>query len=239
MSEGLTSTRGTRLSLRGEQTRRRLLEAAERVFAELGYHDASIVKITQAAEVSQGTFYIYFEGKRQIFDELVADLNRRVRHAMSEGIARGHSRAEAERFGFAAFFRFTAEHPALYRIIRQAEFVSPEALHEHYRKIAEGYVAGLRRAMDDGEIVRADPEVLAWALMGVGEMIGMRWILWRQAGTPEVPEHVFEEMYGFIMRGLGTPAATPGPDDERPDQRPDRRPGGRADHRPGDPGARR
>lgn len=46
--------------------------------------------------------------------------------------------------------------------------------------------------------------ICAMALMGVGEMIGMRWILWRDdAEAGEVPEHVFEEMYAFVRRGLG------------------------------------
>jgi AcrR family transcriptional regulator len=199
-----TSTSGRPLSAKGERTRRSLLDAAEQVFGALGYHDASIVKITEAAEVAQGTFYIYFESKRQIFDELVTDLNRRVRRAMSEGARQGRTRAEAERLGFLGFFRFTAEHPDLYRIIRQAEFAAPDALRRHYRAIADGYIAGLRAAMDEGEIPVADPEVVAWALMGVGEMIGMRWILWREdAEGGEVPEHVFEEMYAFVRRGLG------------------------------------
>ncbi|HWV84745.1 MAG TPA: TetR/AcrR family transcriptional regulator [Capillimicrobium sp.] len=199
---------GRALSGRGERTRRRLLEAAEEVFAQLGYHDASIVKITEAAGVSQGTFYVYFEGKREIFDELVDDLNRRVRHAMSEAAAQGGTRAEAERLGFRAFFRFTAEHPALYRVIRQAEFVSPGAMHRHYERIAEGYVSGLRRAIEDGEIAEQDPEVAAWALMGIGELLGMRWILWGDPDDPAAPpgqvsDEAFEEMFAFIQRGLG------------------------------------
>jgi AcrR family transcriptional regulator len=202
VTEVLTNTSGQPLSKRGERTRRRLLDAAEQVFGEYGYETASIVKITEAAGVSQGTFYLYFESKRQIFDELVADLNRRVRRAMSEAAERGTTRAERERLGFAGFFRFTAEHPALYRIIRQAEFVSPQALHGHYAKIAEGYVEGLRAAMEAGEIAKGDPEVLAWALMGVGEMVGMRWILW-DPDRGEIPDDVFEQVVQFITRGLG------------------------------------
>ncbi|GIU92640.1 MAG: TetR family transcriptional regulator [Acidimicrobiia bacterium] len=193
---------GRALSSKGERTRRRLLEAAERVFGEYGWEDASIVKITEAAGVAQGTFYRYFPSKEAIFEELVDDLNRRVRRAMSEGAARGRTRAEAERYGFEAFFRFTAEHPALYRIIRQAEFASPPALHRHYEKIAAGYVEALRIAMDRGEIARGDPEVLAYALMGIGELVGMRWILW--AGADRVPDHVLDELSRFIARGLGT-----------------------------------
>ena len=197
----VTAPDGRRLGAKGERTRRRLLEAAEQVFADLGYHEASIVKITDACGVAQGTFYLYFESKQQIFDELVLDLNRRVRHAMSQGAAQGRTRAERERLGFRGYFQFTSEHPALYRIIRQAEIVAPHILHQHYERIAEGYVTGLREAMDADEIVTADPEVLAWILMGIGEIVGMRWILWGETDT--VPEHVFDEMAQFVSRALG------------------------------------
>jgi AcrR family transcriptional regulator len=198
----LTGVAGRPLSSRGARTRRRLLEAAENVFAELGYHDASIVKLTEAAGVGQGTFYLYFSSKKEIFDELVLDLNHRVRQAMTEAASHGTTRAEREVLGFTAFFHFTAEHPALYRIIRQAEFVSPEMLHRHYDRLTDGYVAGLRQAMADGEIANGDPEVLAWALMGIGELIGMRWILW--AERDELPPSVAVELAEIIRRAIGS-----------------------------------
>jgi AcrR family transcriptional regulator len=198
-AEGTAPPRGARTA-RGERTRTRLLEAAEQIFTELGYHDASIVKIAEAAGVAPGTFYLYFAGKLEIFDELVEDLNGRVRQAMADAASRGQTRQEAERLGFQAFFRFTAEHPALYRVIRQAEFVSPRALRLHYERIVDGYVRGLQEAMARGEIATGDPEVLAWALMGVGEMIGRRWILW--GDTDEIPEDVFEETMRFVQRAL-------------------------------------
>jgi AcrR family transcriptional regulator len=195
------------LTARGERTRQKLLESAERIFAELGYHDASIVKITEAAGVGQGTFYLYFSSKQQVFDEVVLDLNSRVRHAMTEASERGKTRAERELLGFGAFFRFTAEHPALYRIVRQAEFVSPETLQLHYERLTEGYVQGLRAAMDAGEVAAGDPEVLAWSLMGIGELVGMRWILWN--GSAEMPERVFDELARIIVRALGARGLDP------------------------------
>jgi AcrR family transcriptional regulator len=187
---------------RGNRTRARILEAAEQVFSRYGYHDASIVKVTEAAGVAQGTFYLYFGGKKQVFDELVEDLNRRVRRAMSEASAQGKDRIESERLGFQAFFRFTAEHPALYRIIRQAEFVSPEALRLHYTRIVEGYVTGLDKAKSNGEIADLDTSVAAWALMGIGELVGMRWVLWNETDDA-MPEHVFDEVMALIRRALG------------------------------------
>jgi AcrR family transcriptional regulator len=196
VTDVLVGTDGRPLAARGQRTRARLLEAAEKVFAELGYNDASIVKITEAAGVGQGTFYLYFPGKAEIFDCLVRDLNRRVRRAMSEAAEKGETRIQAELNGFHAFFRFTAEHPALYRIIRQAEFASPETLQFHYDRLVEGYVVALKQAMDVGEIARRDPEVLAWALMGIGELIGMRYILW--AGQNDVSQHVLDEIERII-----------------------------------------
>ncbi len=195
--------RGTEPSApgKGQRTRRALLRAAEDVFGALGYHDASIVKITEAAGVAQGTFYLYFSSKRQIFDEVVADLNQQVRYAMSEAARGASTRLEAERLGFAGFFRFTAEHPALYRVIRQAEFVSPQALRNHYETIIENYIPPLNDAMASGEITSGDPMVLAWSLIAVGEAIGMRWILWNDAH--EVPPGVFEQMMTIIARMLG------------------------------------
>jgi AcrR family transcriptional regulator len=192
----ITGTDGRPLAAKGQRTRARLLEAAERVFSDLGYNDASIVKITEAAGVGQGTFYLYFQSKAEIFDQLVRDLNHRVRRAMTEGAQEGKTRIESELLGFRAFFHFTAEHPALYRIIRQAEFASPQTLQFHYDRLVEGYVAALERAMEAGEIERRDPEVLAWALMGIGELIGMRYILW--AERREVSERVLGEIERII-----------------------------------------
>jgi AcrR family transcriptional regulator len=108
-----TSPDGRTLSRKGAATRRRLIDAAESCFAEFGFHDASVVKITEAAGVAQGTFYLYFATKKEVFDELVRDLNSRVRHAMKEASAEGRTRLEAELLGFAAYFRFTSEHNAL------------------------------------------------------------------------------------------------------------------------------
>ncbi len=192
---------------KGERTKRHLLEAAEQVFGEYGYHDASVAKITEVAGVAQGTFYLYFASKLAVFEEVVADLNRRVRHAMSEAAAGATTRLEAERLGFAGFFRFTAEHPALYRVIRQAEFVSPRAMRQHYESIIAHYIPPLRDAMARGEIAEGDPAVLAWSLIAVGEAVGMRWILWDEA--TEVPPAVFEEMVAILARllGVGTPPA--------------------------------
>ena len=189
---------------RGRRTREKILASALKEFGKVGYHDASIVRITEGAGVAMGTFYLYFDGKLAVFNELVEDLNRRLRHRMTQAIVDAPDRLAAERAGFRAFFEFTTEVPQLYRIIRQAEFVSPEARHLHYGRIVEGYQRALAAASDAGEIAPLDPEVTAWALMGIGEIIGMRWILWQEGedGAPAIPDDVLDNTLDFITRAL-------------------------------------
>lgn len=68
-------------SARAER-RRQILDAAKRVFADAGYHGASIGAIIGEAAIARGTFYLYFESKEAVFgallDEAMAELRTRV-----------------------------------------------------------------------------------------------------------------------------------------------------------------
>ncbi len=57
-----------------ESRRAAVLVVARRIFSQKGYHDTSINQIIEAAAIARGTFYLYFESKRAIFDELLGDL---------------------------------------------------------------------------------------------------------------------------------------------------------------------
>ena len=57
-----------------EARREQILEAAVEVFGEMGYHAANVADVIARAGVARGTFYQYFENKRQVFDELLDDL---------------------------------------------------------------------------------------------------------------------------------------------------------------------
>jgi AcrR family transcriptional regulator len=56
-----------------------ILSAARRRFAQRGYHRTSIDDIIAEAGIARGTFYVHFESKRAIFDELLAELLQTLR----------------------------------------------------------------------------------------------------------------------------------------------------------------
>jgi AcrR family transcriptional regulator len=65
---------GRALRSRGQQTVRRLLDAAEHVFATRGYHNARVEDIANAAKTSHGTFYLYFASKEDVLGQLLLDV---------------------------------------------------------------------------------------------------------------------------------------------------------------------
>ncbi len=63
---------------RGEQTRKRLLDAASSILPVLGYHAIRIDDIVETAGVSHGSFYRYFDSKAVVFQVLAADAATRM-----------------------------------------------------------------------------------------------------------------------------------------------------------------
>jgi AcrR family transcriptional regulator len=54
-----------------QERRRQILASAKAVFAEAGYHGASIHAIIEKAQIARGTFYLYFTGKAAVFDSIL------------------------------------------------------------------------------------------------------------------------------------------------------------------------
>jgi AcrR family transcriptional regulator len=191
---------------RGQRTRAKLLGAAEKIFGEQGYEGAAIVDITREAGVAQGTFYVYFPSKKAVFVELVNELGSRLRRRLAEAVSGVEDRLEVERVGFHAFLQFVQEHRNLYRIVRQAEFIDEELYRSYYDKMADGYRKGLKAAMRKGEFNKFDVEAIAYALMGIFDFLGMRWVLWEKALPPR---KVLDDVFLFIAHGLAkVPADT-------------------------------
>ena len=54
-----------------EERREQVLRSAMKVFAQKGYHATSVGDIIRRAAIARGTFYLYFENKRQIFEAIL------------------------------------------------------------------------------------------------------------------------------------------------------------------------
>lgn len=201
-------------TLRGKHTQRIVLKAAEEVFARRGLHRSSVAQIAERAGVATGTFYVYFEGKEQLFLALVEDLGLRLEAYVTEQArARLESGAASRRrVVLEAFLDFVREHPHLYRLVRQSEDLEVEAPRAFYRRIATTWSRVLSDDMSQGDAAKTNPELLAWILMGVLHFVGMRYVEWQGEKGP-LPDTLIDQVSAFIEAGVrrgAVPNAAPG-----------------------------
>src|SRR5262245_59785382 len=70
-----------------DDKRRRVLDAALRMFATRGYPGPAVPEVAEAAGVGTGTLYHYFEHKQQLVNEVYRDAKLRLRGALLDQLS--------------------------------------------------------------------------------------------------------------------------------------------------------
>jgi AcrR family transcriptional regulator len=200
------------------ERRQQVMKVALRLFAERGYHQTSIQDILDEAAIARGTFYLYFDSKRAIFDELVDDFLRRIREVvrrvdLGEGAAPPLQQIEQN---LARVMAILLQNRDLSRLaLRLAEGMGIDR--ECDTKMAEFYerlLTLIGGALDSGQrmgLVRpCDTKVVAQAALGSLKEVVLHWIVNRES-TPAEIEHVTREILLFSLRGLFIGPGGPGP----------------------------
>lgn len=121
MSEGRTPTRSAAAVARGERRRARtratILDAAEVVFGRDGYERARIEEIAEAADVSVGSIYLHFDGKRGVYMHLVDRALTLFGQYMERSNDPGLTPLQRVLAGGDAYLRFHVEHPGAFHFL--------------------------------------------------------------------------------------------------------------------------
>lgn len=180
------TTPSTSRADRAAQTRRRLLDAAARTFAERGYAAASVATIGEAAGVSRGLVNFHFASKEKLLHAVVADL---VAELEADLFAPDEDEVPASPLAALAGLidahrRFLTEQPGRARLLfrLQAEELNPALglhdfadLHDRWlTRTRPWWQAGVRQ----GEIDPAlDHEATATLVIGALRGIALEWLL--------------------------------------------------------------
>jgi AcrR family transcriptional regulator len=159
---------------KGEVTRRALLDAAARLFAERGYHETSVPDIVRAAGVGHGTFYEYFGSRRDILLALtrpIVDARERMPSLKSRNLA---DRIRAEIFWYVSDH---VEHLELSKVWHAASNFDAEVA-ETRRRERDRRVARVRKAIETADVrPDIDPGIAAAALVAMLEEFTHRWFI--------------------------------------------------------------
>jgi AcrR family transcriptional regulator len=101
------------------QNRQLILEAAQRVFAELGYGATTVRDIIRATPLASGTFYNYFKSKEEVFQAIRDDSALRIRPRLRAERVRAATIEEFISGTFRTFFQYVHDDQGNFQAIRR------------------------------------------------------------------------------------------------------------------------
>ena len=190
---------------RGQQTRARLLAAAQKVFERDGYLDARVADISAAAHVAHGSFYTYFDSKEDIFREIVETVADDVYAALD---ARDEGSA-AERISAANLrhVELYEQHAIVLGLIEQVGNLAQfsELRRDMRRRSVERAERLIKRLKAEGETTAEplDPHIMATALVGMTDSFAYTWFV---LGEPFHRTKALANLDAIWLRTLGVRA---------------------------------
>jgi AcrR family transcriptional regulator len=157
-----------------EANRAAILRAGRDVFAELGYGAATVRDIVRRTDLATGTFYNYFPDKEAVLRTLVEDIAAEARRRVRAARRSAATTEEFVRDGYRAYFRFIAEDPQTFALLRRNTGTIRAVFGEPM--IGAGISelrSDLERGVAAGVLPPHDVELMASAMVGAGVECGV------------------------------------------------------------------
>jgi AcrR family transcriptional regulator len=178
-----------------------IIEAARRVFAELGYDAAGVRDVIRGTELASGTFYNYFADKEEVFravlDQSAQEIRRRLRRA------RAQARNVQELVGgaYRTWFEFLVEDELVFELMRRnAEPIRALLGDPMLGAAIDELLDDLRMAIARGELPAFEPDYMAGAMAGAALELGVRMTERRPADVDGATRFATDLFLGGIER---------------------------------------
>lgn len=200
----MTSTTTPRSSRMPRSERRaQLLEAAQAVFVQSGYHAAAMDEIADRAGVSKPVLYQHFPGKLDLYlallDTHCDTLEQLVRRALGTDAGDNESRVRAT---VAAYFDFVTREDAAFRMVFESDLTSVPQVRSRLDAVELACAEAIAEVI--AEDTGADDEralLLGSALAGMAQVAARHWL----AQDGDIPEaEAAATISTLAWRGLGS-----------------------------------
>ena len=187
------------------ERRQQILNHARDVFAKRGYYAAKIDDIVAAAGIARGTFYLYFEDKRAIFEEIVdrvfTRLGMTILRVDPDDAARsvGTQIRENIRRIAALLLEDRATTKIMLSDAVGVDAAFDRKLHSFYDEVATLLETSLRDGQALGVVAPGDPKLFAYLTLGALKELLYQVVL-REWEITE--DDLVEEIFGFLRRGF-------------------------------------
>lgn len=187
-----------------------MLRAAEQVFAERGYHAASVDEVAEAAGFSTGALYSNFEGKEDLFLEVLERQIERQSVEIADSIADVPTIEERTRTGAAQWVAYVEREPRTIMLFMEfwAYAVRNPAVRtrfaSRYARVREAMTAMIERSARELDVqLKLPAEELAVVLDALADGFALQ-----QLADPDaVPGDLFGKALMMLFEGAGAQRA--------------------------------
>ncbi|MDR7302144.1 TetR/AcrR family transcriptional regulator [Haloactinomyces albus] len=176
---------------------RQILDAAVQVFAEHGFHQASMDEISDAAGISKPMIYTYLGAKDELFVACIRREAGRLIEAIGEAVDENLRTDEQLWRGLRAFFEYVNDNRASWTVLHRQANIQGEPFSgelAEWRDRAVALIAALltrATAATEQPVQTEQMEPFAAALVGAGESMLDWWI--------DHPEHTADGLSRRLM----------------------------------------
>ena len=196
---------------RQEWQRRFIQERALGVFAASGYHGSTMEMVAEAAEVSKGTLYNYFESKEELFASLIERGVDGLFNMVDEVVAAGGSIEEMTRRLVLHFFEYFESGLGMHRILLsegdRTGLVHQRELRTLMRSRQKAFIERVAELIRGGQelgVIRQGDPVRAAAV--VINILFSEIMLDAMRDHDAPPSEGADEITAYVLGALGVPA---------------------------------
>ncbi|BDZ57135.1 TetR family transcriptional regulator [Barrientosiimonas humi] len=170
-------TRGRSGRLPRSARRAQLMEAAQSVFVESGYHATAMDEIAERAQVSKPVLYQHFPGKLDLYLALLETHTSELPSLVQDALDSTTDNSERVAAAVGAFFDFVERKDAAFRMVFESDLINePEVARRVLRasdKCAESVAAVVQ---EDTGLPHEQSKLIGVALVGMSQVVARYWI---------------------------------------------------------------
>ncbi len=186
-----------------EVIRGALLEKGKELFSRYGLKKTTITDLTNATGIAQGSFYLFFSSKEELYFEVLEVQEQELREQFMIRFFSGPLTENVLKDFIKQALHLLETHPLLKRLYVENEFetllrkLPPEIISRHIQQDEDVLLPLIRRWQEDGVMIDERPEVLTGLIRSLFAIP-----LQKKMIGPDVYDAVIDRLADCIAAGL-------------------------------------
>jgi AcrR family transcriptional regulator len=194
--------------LQRTQTRERILEAAETVFADNGYHDALVDEIGKRTSMSKGGLYFHFPSKEDLFFAVMDRLANKLVRRADKAANNADSPLESAEAALEAVLNALSKQKRLARLLITQGYSMGNAFESKRAEVFDRFASVIREQLDQaqeiGQIRKLDTDLASRVWLGAVNEIVVHWLF----SDGQTPKDAAPELKSLLLSSVQADIST-------------------------------